>query len=179
MITYSAATTDEELYQILALQRKNTFQEISSEERKTEGFVTVQHDFNLLKRMNHACPHSLAKENNTVVGYALCMHPKFRDSIPILKSMFAEIDRVTASDTIKKYIVMGQICIDKEYRGKGIFRKLYENMQQIINPEFSKIITEVVTTNTRSLQAHYAIGFKKLSTYKTNESYWDLMYLKQ
>ena len=39
------------------------------------------------------------------------------------------------------------------------------------------IITEVAITNTRSLQAHYAIGFKKLSTYKTDGSYWDLICL--
>lgn len=177
MITYCAATTDEELRQILVLQRKNSSQVISSEEKKTEGFVTVQHDFDLLKKMNDSCPHSLAKENNVVVGYALCMHPKFRDSIPILKPMFAEIDRVTTSKVTEKYIIMGQICVDKKYRRRGVFRKLYENMQQIINPEFSMIITEVAITNTRSLQAHYAIGFKKLSTYKTDGSYWDLICL--
>lgn len=177
MIIYTTATTDEELHQILVLQRKNNPQEISSEEKKTEGFVTVQHSFDLLKEMNDASPHVLSKENDIVVGYALCMHPKFRNSIAILKPMFAEIDRVIQPNMSENYVVMGQVCIDKVYRGKGVFRKLYSKMQQVIKPEFSTIITEVVTTNTRSLKAHYKIGFKKLSTYKANGDYWDLIYL--
>jgi hypothetical protein len=51
-------------------------------------------------------------------------------------------------------------------------------MQQEISPQFTTIITEVDSLNTRSLQAHYAIGFKTLSKYKADGRNWELIYLK-
>ena len=40
------------------------------------------------------------------------MHPKFSNEIDILKPMFKEINSVVPHD--EKYMVMGQICIDKK-----------------------------------------------------------------
>ncbi len=173
MITYKTASTSKELQQILLLQQANLPQAVSSLEKQTEGFVTVHHDFDILNRMNDACPHIIAKDQEKVVGYALCMHPKFGNEIEVLKPMFSEINKVFS----EKYIVMGQVCIDKAYRKQGIFRKLYETMKEVVIPEYSTIITEVDTTNIRSLEAHYAIGFKRLSNYKASGRDWKLIHL--
>ena len=51
MITYTQASTLKELEQILALQQQNLIQNISAEERKNEGFLTVEHDMDILKAM--------------------------------------------------------------------------------------------------------------------------------
>lgn len=149
---------------------------ISSEEKLKEGFVTVHHDFDILKRMNDACPHILAKEGESVVGYALCMHPKFGDEIEVLKPMFYEINRLPTS--IETYLIMGQICIDKTFRKRGIFRKLYETMLKEIQPKFNIIITEVDAKNTRSLDAHYAVGFNLISRYRFGGQDWVLIAMK-
>ena len=42
-------------------------------------------------------------------------------------------------------------------------------MQELTKPEFDSIVTDVDITNLRSLQAHYAVGFKTLSKHKANE----------
>jgi len=183
MITYKRASTLAELEQILELQRNNLLTLISSEEKKMEGFLTIQHDFDLLNKMNKVCPHIIAKEDEKVVGYALCMHPKFENEIDLLKPMFKEItktlqQRKSDNPLFNNYIVMGQICIDKSYRKQGIFRKLYANMLQEIQPTFNIIITEVDRKNTRSLEAHYAIGFELLSKYRSGEQDWELISLK-
>ena len=70
-ISYKRAITDEELHQILELQRKNSSILISEEEKQNEGFVTVQHDFDTLKSMNEVCTHSLAIYNNSVIWVCL------------------------------------------------------------------------------------------------------------
>tara|TARA_R110002072_G_scaffold85225_3_gene193034 strand:- start:4248 stop:4778 length:531 start_codon:yes stop_codon:yes gene_type:complete len=176
MITYKVATSREELRQILDLQKANLAAVISSEEKEKEGFVTVEHTFEILKAMNDMCPHIIAVVNNTVVGYALCMHPKFADTIEVLRPMFNEI--LVAIEVNVSWIVMGQICIDKEYRQQGIFRNLYKTMLEEITPRFSTIITEVDASNSRSINAHYGIGFRKLSTYKADGRLWELIYLK-
>lgn len=175
MISYKKASSVSELQQIINLQRDNVPEGISSEEKETEGFVTVVHTLELLTAMNTVCQHSIAIENDTVVGYALCMHPSFGDEIDVLKPMFSEIQKTI--DPTTSWMVMGQICIDKNFRKKGIFRRLYEHMSTSIRPEFTTIITEVDVTNTRSLAAHYAIGFKLMSTYTADRKEWVLIRL--
>ena len=175
-LSYSQAQTKEELEQILALQAKNLFAKLSSSEKENEGFVTISHSLEILERMNLVCPHIIAKDNDKVVGYALCMHPKFSEALELLKPMFQEVRAILPKD--EKYVVMGQICIHKDYRRKGVFRKLYQTMKRAIHPEFESIITEVDAENTRSLNAHYAVGFKLLTTHRESNREWNLIVLK-
>lgn len=185
MILYKPSETADELHQILKLQQQNLPTAVSTEEATIEGFVTVQHDITLLEAMHDKCPHTIAKDGDSVVGYALSMHPDFTDRIEVLKPMFAEINAVLNSSQpmppslrYGNYIVMGQICIDKAYRKQGIFRKLYETMRNDLIPPFSCIITEVDTKNERSLQAHYAVGFKDLRRYTAGGQEWVLIILR-
>lgn len=165
-----------ELEQILFLQKENLPNALSKKEIAKEGFVTIAHTYDLLDAMNKVCPHIIAKEEDKVIGYALCMHPKFGNEIDILKSMFKEINAVLSPG--EKYIVMGQVCIHKAYRKMGIFQSLYKKMQDVIKPDFNCIITEVDTLNKRSLNAHLAIGFVELKTYNSNGRKWHLIALK-
>ena len=175
-IRYCRSKTDKELHQILGLQQKNLFANITDEERKQEGFVTVIHTFDLLKKMNEACPHIIAKDYDKIIGYALSMHPLFSTTVAVLKPMFDEIETVNPKPS--NYIAMGQICIDKDYRKKGVFRNLYQTMSDSLKPEFDAIITEVDAKNIRSLSAHHAIGFKHLKSYNSGGQDWELIILK-
>ena len=171
-IIYKRALTDEELNQILRLQRSNIPAAISEEEKQNEGFVTVQHTFKILKAMNDKCAHIIAVHNSHVIGYALSMDKSFRDTIDVLKPMFDKIDKHTKKQS---YIVMGQICIDKKYRKQGVFRGLYNSMKMQLSNSFDAIITEVDRKNIRSLNAHYAIGFNILYSYRSNNQDWEIL----
>ena len=109
MISYKPASTTDELQQILALQKANLPTNVSVQEQLKEGFVTVHHDLDLLTRMNTACAHTIAKDGEQVIGYALSMHSSFGEEIEVLRPMFAQIDAHIPPDTA--YIVMGQICL--------------------------------------------------------------------
>ena len=175
-IKLTRCSTKAELQQILDLQQKNHLQNVHADEKEKEGFVTVSHTLELLAEMNAACPHIIAKDQDKVVGYALCMHPRFGNDVEVLKPMFVEIDAVIPKGD--PYMVMGQICIDKEYRRQGIFRKLYETMKNTLMPNFTSIVTEVDATNLRSLEAHYAVGFEELKTYHAGGQDWKLIVLR-
>ncbi|MEM1339699.1 MAG: GNAT family N-acetyltransferase [Bacteroidota bacterium] len=164
-----------ELKQILVLQQKNLAKNLTEGESYTEGFLTVEHTFELLKKMNTVAPHILAIDQGQVVGYALSMSPKFGDEIDILRPMFAAMNKLTKGK--RDYMVMGQICIAKHYRGQGLFRGLYTTMQQLLPATCTTIITEVATSNTRSLQAHTAIGFRELKRYFKANQEWSLIIL--
>lgn len=175
-IAYCRVSTTEELYQILQLQQNNLPKELSTSEKEQEGFLTVSHTFNVLKQMHDACPHIIAKHNDIVIGYALCMTNDFKSKIPVLVPMFNEIESVVLKN--EKYIVMGQICISKNYRKQGVFRGLYQFMAESLKLNFDVIITEVDTKNVRSSNAHKAIGFKLLKNYTSNNQFWEIISLE-
>lgn len=173
-IVFTTATTREELLQVLSLQKMNLRLAVSELEKVHEGFVTVEHTYELLEQMNSVCAHIIAKDGNKVVGYALSMDPIFKGEIGVLQPMFEELEQRNILD----FLVMGQICIAKSYRKQGIFRRLYTAMQDEYRLQYSHIITEVDAENKRSLAAHLAIGFENICTYHSLGQDWELISLK-
>jgi ribosomal protein S18 acetylase RimI-like enzyme len=176
---YGTAQTEAQLQGILQLQQANLAQSVDAETARREGFVTVEHSLELLRKMNQPHPHILALDAEQVCGYALVMLPRWRDEIPVLQPMFDQFDQCTIQgkslDQLP-YFVMGQICIEKNYRGKGIFRGMYQHMRRCMQTNFHYIITEVDETNTRSMAAHKAVGFETIRSYMApNSVVWEIL----
>jgi L-amino acid N-acyltransferase YncA len=70
---------------------------------------------------------------------------------------------------------MGQICVDKAYRGKGVFELLYQKHREIFEKSYDFIVTEISTRNTRSLRAHEKVGFKTIHTYRDSMDEWNVV----
>ncbi|MES2796973.1 MAG: GNAT family N-acetyltransferase [Bacteroidota bacterium] len=166
-------TTDNHILQLLALQQKNLKKNISDEEMKEQGFVTVEHDFDKIKSMNASLPQIVAFNQNVVVGYALSMPLTFKNIIPELTPMcelLEELEYEGKSFKEYKYYIMGQICIDKSARGIGVFQMLYLEHAREFGEQFDFIVTEVSIHNKRSMRAHEKIGFVKIHEYYDPEN---------
>ncbi|TNE74133.1 GNAT family N-acetyltransferase [bacterium] len=175
MITYSTATSTEELHGILNLQQANLSQNISLEEAASQGFLTVSHSFEQLYKLNETEPHTIAKNGNEVVGFLLTMTSTAKNDIPILIPMFALFDTLNVNGkTVKEYnyMVVGQVCIDKNHRGKGILDGCYAHYKEVLSKKYDFAITEIAATNMRSLKAHERIGFKEIKRYISGEIEW-------
>ena len=172
-VLYKRASTLDELERIRLLQLQNSSQNITSEEKLQEGFVTVQHTVALLEQMNTACAHIIAKDGEKVVGFALVMLSSFRNEIEVLIPMFERIDALIP--TGKSYVIMGQVCVDKNYRKQGIFRGLYHFYRTQLQQDFNFLITEVAAINLRSMSAHEAVGFKVIDSYEEDGITWNIM----
>ena len=178
MISYHRTKTDEELNEILALQEQNLFKNVSDQEKLNEGFVTLKHDFKTLKKMNNACAHCVAKNNGKIVGFALSMLQEHRNDVALLIPMFDVIDSaINTKKVASNYMLMGQICIDKSQRGKGVFRGLYTYMANQMKNNYNAIITEVDSKNIRSSNAHKSVGFQLLEKYTANNQDWEIIFL--
>ena len=148
-----------------------------------QGFVTVEHRPDVLLRMNQAAPSVIAKDGDTVVGYALTMLPDFANDVPELTSLFASIATLTYEGkpvADYAYYVMGQVCVAANYRGQGLFDRLYEHHRTVYSNRYQLLITDISARNTRSLRAHERVGFRPLHTFHEpalNESWvvvaWD------
>ncbi len=150
------------------MQKSNLAQGLSVTEVQSQGFVTVNHSYEQLKKLNDIEKHVIAKDDEKVIAYALAMTQRSKHDILILLPMFDAFDKIIYKG--KKvneyhYIVVGQVCVDKSFRGKGIFDKCYSAYKEYYKDRYDFAITEIAVTNTRSLQAHRRIGFKEINSY--------------
>lgn len=168
MISFTTATTDQELQQILELQQKNLSKNLTLEETLEQGFLTVEHDFPTLKKMNDFENAIIAKDGQQVVGYLLAMTSDLRMDIPILMPMFEVMDELEYKGQKLHqyhYIVVGQACIAEAYRGKGLFDRFYSAYKTFLKDKYEFTITEISKYNQRSQRAHKRIGFEFISEY--------------
>ena len=178
MITITTITKDSEIIQLLDLQRVNLPKNISKATALEQGFVTVQHNFELLKAMNEAIPQVIAKDGNKVIGYALVMLPNFAELIPVLQPMFdlfSTIDYKGKKVSAAKYYVMGQVCVGESHRGLGVFDALYHKHRDLYSTDYEVCITEIAERNARSIRAHERVGFQTIHTFKDETELWNVV----
>lgn len=175
MLYPTLANTTNDLQQILQLQKQNLAGHIDESEMKTQGFVTLRHSLKELEQMNNLAPSVIIKDDSKVVGYALTMLKECKQIIPDLEAMFRLFDSLTWSDKLLNnysFYVMGQVCIHKDYRGKGLFEQLYFHHKKIYSSKFELFLTEIATRNHRSLRAHEKVGFKTIHIHRDNLDEW-------
>ena len=175
MIQPSLTDTTQDLQQILHLQNENLVQNIDETEIQSQGFVTLHHNLKILEQMHRLAPSVIIKDNDKVVAYALTMLPECRQLMPDLEPMFSLLDKLSWKDkplTDYSFYVMGQICVAKQYRGQGLFDKLYAHHKKIYQPQFKLFITEIATRNHRSIRAHERVGFKTIHTHRDELDEW-------
>ena len=168
MAVCKTTETTTELEGILSLQRQNLPAVLSPEEVTSQGFLTVVHSLDELQQLNDIEPHTIAKENEQVVAYLLAMTKASENSIPILKPMF-DLFRIVNFAGRKvsafQYIVVGQVCVDRVFRGTGLLDACYAFYRKSFAHRYDFAITEIAASNLRSLQAHRRIGFNEIHRY--------------
>lgn len=168
MITYTTAQNDTDLQQILTLQKQNLAAGLTSEQINSQGFVTVSHRFEDLKKMNEIEQHVIAKDNDSVVAYLLAMTAHSKSDVPILFPLFEMFERVNYQGrkiADYKYMVVGQACVAEDYRGKGIFDACYAAYRNCFKDRYDFAVTEIAIRNQRSVNAHKRVGFESVYEY--------------
>ena len=165
MINYTTSKTDLDLAGIRELQKKNLAPNLEASEISIQGFLTVSHSAEDLKKM-HTYEHNIiAKHDDKVIGYLLAMTKKSKGDIPILIPMFQTFDEITFKGKLVSgynYIVVGQVCIQKDFRGQGILDNCYQAYKDYFSDKYDFAITEIATSNQRSINAHKRIGFAEI-----------------
>lgn len=169
----------EELGEILALQRENHVSAVARDVAVTEGFVTASHTLDVLEKMHAMGPSIVARDaDGTLAGYALMMALEARALVAELVPMFALFDGLEFRGRPLRelrYYVMGQVCVAKPYRGKGVFDALYAGHRAEYGDRFDLTVTEIATRNGRSLRAHERVGFESIHRYRDATDEWAIV----
>lgn len=170
------AKTEADIRGILALQGRHLRTDENQSADWSDGFVTLEHTEDILRQMMEESPQVIAEWEDQVVGYSLSMVPHRSDTFPILKPMmeaFSSIEVDGKSLDEHAYVIGGQCCIDEKHRGKGLLKKLYEGIREEALYDFC--VTEIASTNPRSLNAHLKIGFEKVHQYPGEGHDWEIV----
>lgn len=169
---------NEEINGILDLQKKNLEASLSKNQASSDGFVTVNHTFETLSKMNSVEPAVIAKAGDNVIAYSLVMAAEFRKDIPVLEPLYQKIESTLYRGKLLgsiSYFVMGQVCVDKDFRGKGIFDLMYNKLREELSGKYELLITEVAARNKRSIAAHKRVGLETILVYTDDTDTWVLM----
>jgi len=178
MLVTKLVTDPEELEQILSLQLANTKAYLSEIEIAEQGFVTVVHTPEQLQQLHNIHPSVIVKDGDKLAGYALVMPRECAAVVPVLVPAFKALDELEylgQSLQQMSWYLMGQVCVAKEYRGQDIFTMLYQGHRQFLQSQYQYCITEISTTNKRSLRAHEKVGFTTLHIFKDATDEWAIV----
>jgi ribosomal protein S18 acetylase RimI-like enzyme len=172
-LVYTTAASDKDLQGIIELQRDNLPVNLTHDIILKEGFVTVVHNLHDLQEMNAVEQHVICKGNEKIIAYLLAMTAAAQHDIPVLIPMFNLFRTILYHGkpvADHNYIVVGQVCVDKNYRGQGILDKCYDTYRNRFENKYDFAITEIATRNTRSIKAHQRIGFTEIYRYTSPDS---------
>lgn len=106
--------------------------------------------------------------NITTSASVLGMTEQSKNDIPRLVEMYERFDHIQyKGNTIAdyNYIIVGQVCVDKEYRGQGLFDSCFAAYKAHFKAKFDFAITEIASINLRSMRAHERVGFNSIHIY--------------
>ena len=178
MINSDTVSSIDELQQILRLQQINLTQNISSKEKSEQGFVTMIYTLETLQSLHQLAPSVIIKDDDKVIAYALVFLKEGRQIYPGFEPMFTNFEKLSWKGSPLnnyKFYVMGQICVAKEYRGKGMVELLYQKHKELFQDKFDFIVTEISTNNLRSIKAHHAVGFKTINIHTDHKGEWEVV----
>jgi GNAT superfamily N-acetyltransferase len=178
MLKAALVRSEEELLQIHQLNQQNLKSNLDARVQQSEGFVTWLYSLTLLKQMHHLSPSVVIKDGNKVVAYALTTLKESRLFHADLEIMFRNLENARYQDrplSSYNFYCMGQICVAREYRGKGLVSLLYQKHKEEYGSQFDFLLTEISTSNARSLKAHEKTGFKSIYTYSDAMDEWSVV----
>lgn len=176
LITTASGIKDLEL--IRALQEKNLRSRLNDDESQAEGFLSAEYTLDFLKVMHDASPSIVAKDGDNLAGYALVTTRDVARQHPLLDDLVSTIDKTMYKGELLRqaaYILVGQLCVAKEYRGQNIVGKLYNKFRQQMEVQYQYCITDVASSNPRSLKAHIKAGFQVIDQLSYSGISWNIV----
>jgi hypothetical protein len=178
MVSIKLVSKEEELKGIQKLQQQNLRKNLSAMEAEEQGFLMAEYSFDFLQKMHKAAPSVIAVSEGKVVGYSLVALKTIRDEHPLLADLFNTIDRIEFKSqnlSQSNYVVVGQLCVGKGFRGMGLVDSMYQYYKDCYASEYKYLITDVAQANQRSLKAHKKTGFQVIDELTFEGIGWDIV----
>ncbi len=157
---------------VLSLQERNLYSKLSEEERKN-GFVTTPFTVPQLEEIIKLNGLFVAvNEKNILIAYAFAASWKYFEQWEIFNVMVSRFPQLTFKNekiTTQNTFQYGPVCIDKNYRGRGILNFIFEEMRIELVKKYPISITFINKINTISTIAHTKkLGWEIIDEFELN-----------
>src|SRR5690554_4196440 len=159
---------------VLSLQEKYLYRNLSEKERE-EGFVTTPFTVSQLEEILEQNGLFVAEnEKNDIIAYAFAGSWKYFEQWEIFNFMVSRFPQLSFNDneiTTANSFQYGPVCIEKEYRGKGVLNLIFEEMRIEFKKKYPISITFINKVNVISKIAHTRkLGWKIIDEFEYNNN---------
>ncbi len=162
--------------QVLALHKKYQINTIN-ENDKQDGFITT--DFSMTQLEKLILDEKglfIARLDSQVIAYAMSASWMYWSQWPIFCEMIKQLDNIYLLQTqltLSNSYQYGPVCVDKDYRGTGVFEKIFNFALDNMSNRFLIMATFINNTNQRSLSAHFnKLKLNKVSEFEFNHNHY-------
>lgn len=174
-LVFRRAETLEDFQKIFALQNKNLVTELGENDLK-DGFLSGYFTLEQLRAVNENICIITCFSGSDLCGYHVASTPAFNKNSPLLMQMMLQFDKIIYKDKrLSEYncFIAGPTCIDKEYRGQGIYPRLiassFDFLKNTQNPARLRI-SFASELNPRSINAQNKIGCEIIGDFEFNSN---------
>ena len=164
---------------VMALLKANHVSNMTEEEKKN-GFVTTNlTEEQFVRLVEEEDGVTIAKDGDKIVAFALAASWDYWKEWPLFQYMIELLPQNTYNgetlSTTNSY-QYGPVCVDKDYRGTGVFEKVFFASLANMEKRFPYMITFVNKVNPRSYAAHTrkALLDEVMDFSWNNNNYWML-----
>ncbi|MFT4735102.1 MAG: hypothetical protein ACI9DJ_001912 [Algoriphagus sp.] len=167
-VQITKAKSDDDLRGILELQSANIRTNLSDEQMKSRGYVTIEYNFDFLKLMSKQHHHVIAKQGKRVVGYVLLMDRSTNHLMKVGSGIFPIFEELVYKGQRLgdlKYVSVGQVCVDNAFAGQGLLARMYDYYKASYDSFYDLAMTDISSDNHRSIRGHIKSGFEVIKTF--------------
>lgn len=170
-----------DIEKILALHAKYQIDTIKEEDKK-DGFVTTAFSKKELQDIiEQEQGIFIAIKEDKVVGYVMSASWQYWSAWPIFAYMIQNLDKLEylgeklSTENSYQY---GPVCIDKDFRGSGLFEKLFYFALVQMAKRYKILVTFINKNNPRSYAAHTKkLGLEVIQEFEfNNNNYYELVF---
>ena len=155
-IQYRMATVAD-IESILALHARYQVDSIHPND-KADGFVTTAfNQTQLTDLIESEQGLFVAQQDTTIIAYAMAASWTFWSQWPMFAHMIKELDKdqlQQVSLSVENSYQYGPVCVDKAYRGQGVFEGIFFFALQQMHSRYPILVTFINKINPRSFAAH-------------------------
>ena len=170
-----------DIEKVLELHSKYQIDSIKQEDKK-DGFITTAFTKEqMVDLITLEQGLFIAIENEKIVAYVMSASWKFWSRWPMFAFMMEDLPNLEYLDqklTVQNSYQYGPVCVDKEYRGKGVLEKLFDFARQNMSKRFPILVTFINKINPRSYEAHTKkLKLEVIEEFSyNNNNYYELVY---
>ena len=157
----------EDFEKIVLLENQN-LATVLTDDQKSDGFLSGSFTAEQLRLMAQNVAIVVARNGNDLIGFVCASTAEFNSQRPLVAAMIARFPEIVIEkqrlDELKSFIA-GPVCVDKNYRGQGVFEGLYETLFRDAPVQYQAVLALVSTVNPRSVRAHEKVGMKVVDSF--------------